>query len=96
MHKLFNKDNPKMCSRRTYARRVKSKNISFCKLGEEDCAVCKAIRTCSATPSVSSSLRDNETEKLATELAKGAMEEQVLHKESLPGDNWKKSVKERI
>ena len=100
MHKLFDEDNPKMCFRRTYARRVQAKNVSFCKLGEEECEVCEAIEhhKCSATPSASFSLQDNETEELATELADYAIEEKVLHKESLPGDNWnlKKSVKERI
>ena len=43
MYDLFQEIHPGICSRKSYARRIQMKNISFCKLGEEECEVCEAI-----------------------------------------------------
>ena len=68
MSKLFEEDHPGVCSRRSYAGRVKAKNVSFCKLGEEECEVCEAIvhHACSAQNLENSTAPQDDTEELAT------------------------------
>ena len=57
-----------MCSQGSYARRITLKNISFCKLREEECEVCEVIIHHPCTADNSTNPIPGNPEELATEL----------------------------